>query len=210
MKAPPSRSGNLVRGQPQEPNQERKPAMKTKRGIRQPVKQPQPQWNYKPLPKRHSILMPLVLLVAASTAFGELGDTQAVMYPRLKPQSVMEMPDDTTRVLWSGKTVRHCVRFRKGKSIYESIQFTDERQMSGKDIIRFLKPYADKKLELNRVEYGATWQFAWALTAADGSRYGIVTYNPAGAMLTVWQVDYFMANYIPDEAPQPQPELEWL
>jgi hypothetical protein len=31
MKPPPSRSGNVLRGQRQEPNQERKPTMKTKR-----------------------------------------------------------------------------------------------------------------------------------------------------------------------------------
>jgi hypothetical protein len=31
MKAPPSRSGNVLRGRLQEPNQKRKPAMKTKR-----------------------------------------------------------------------------------------------------------------------------------------------------------------------------------
>jgi hypothetical protein len=180
----------------------RRPSRKTLKGL--PVLQPQPQWDYKPAHKRHGLpLALLVLVAAASTAFGMLGETAFQMYPHLQPSAVKQQ-DDGVYVAWVGKTVAHAATFVREASVVEDFGFVDRHTMTANDIARFLKPYYNLGMTLHLVQK-LSGSDLLELRRRDGSVGAVVTYVYDGNVLSVWTVAYWQyktALPAPTQTPQ--------
>jgi hypothetical protein len=127
----------------------RRPSQKTLKGL--PVVQPQPQWNYKARSKKHGILMPLLLLVAA-TAWGAIGET-VDQFESGKPTSIT-VNGNLFEATWAGKTITHVGAFERGRCEIEVIYYTDHRAMTFSDFAKFLKPYESYPQEVGTNERG--------------------------------------------------------
>ena len=166
----------------------RKPSQKTLNGL--PVKQPEPQWNYKPVVKRAAKLLPLVLALVCSNAFAELGETPAQMESG-RPEFSTFNDDGTVSLGWTvrypalgRRPLRHLGIFRDGVAVSEAFQFSDMHVMSRAECEIMLRPYAafsrsaiEQMSDRNAVTFN--------LIGSDGGVFAYVMYNKTQRQLSI-------------------------
>jgi hypothetical protein len=184
----------------------KRPSQKTLAKL--PFVKPDPQWDYKPARKqRHGLSMTLILLVAASTAFGMIGETPQQM--ESSRPTVVEKTQDGDVLGWTvyypslgRRPLIHEGIFAYGVAVAEQYFWPDHRPMSWQEIEVFLRPYrAFKRSPVEIMNNGMAHTFG--LLFNNGNPFAIVLYDKSDHSLSIWQSSLF-ANDQPPPVKQAQ------
>jgi hypothetical protein len=137
---------------------------------------------------------PLLLVLIASTAFGELSETPRQMEPR-RPDSVDKVGPVYTHV-WKGKSVTHTGWFLNGKASVETFWFNDHHKMSGQEIARFMKPYDWMHHDREWIQGEAA---NYLCLSYRGEVLAVIMYQSSDNSLSVWLRAVFDSVFMPSD-----------
>jgi hypothetical protein len=163
---------------------------------------------------RAFIILLLLPAVAATSAFGSLGETPKQFESR-RADEITENDGGVT-MIWKGKTVTHCGFFYQGYAIIESFWFNDHRELTKADWDRWLAPYKQAgiapRLGDQQQHAGYRSWFSIYRNYGNGTLYGVVMIDHDQRSLSVSCADawkYFSSKLDLEQQPVSQTDEKY-